>query len=295
MPVLIAFVLYLLACMLLSSLMVPWLYPLFESWFNATPDRSLYRFAMFLGLLGMPLLLRMLNLRDRTSMGFADTGDRAVRVISRGLLFGALILAGLVAGLLLTGAHQMREDVEITAWLITRTAVSGLASGLAVGLIEEFFFRGPMQSGARRTLPFWPAAIGIGAFYSAVHFIRPPKLRDIELDTSVALQATLDGLSNLAHLADDADRFVALLVAGVFLSMVRERTGSILWAIGIHAGWVMVIKLSKRLTEVNPDAAAAFLVSSDRITGWLSVFWMCLIAAVYWWWSDPKRRGRQGN
>ena len=295
MPVLIAFVLYLLTCMLLSSLFVPWLYPLFESWFGATPDRSLYRFAMFLGLLGMPFLLGMLKLRDRVSMGFAPIGDRASRVIARGLLFGALILAGLIAGHLLTGAHQMRADVDITAWLITRTAVSGLASGLVVGLIEEFFFRGPMQSGARRTLPFWPTAIAIGAFYSAVHFIRPPRLRDIELDTTVALQATLDGLSNLAHLADDADRFMGLLVAGVFLSMVRERTGSILWPIGIHAGWVMVIKVSKRLTEVDPNAQMAFLVSSDRITGWLSVFWMCLIAAIYWWWSDPRRKHRPGN
>jgi membrane protease YdiL (CAAX protease family) len=276
--------------MLLSSLLVPWLYPLFESWFGATPDRSLYRFAMFLGLLGMPFLLRMLQLRDRVSMGFAATGDRASRVIGRGLLYGALILVGLIAGHLLSGAHQLRPDVDITAWLVIRTALSGLASGLAVGLIEEFFFRGPMQSGARRTLSFWPAAIAIGAFYSAVHFIRPPRLRDIELDTAVALQATLDGLSNLAHLGDDIDRFVALLVAGVFLSMVRERTGSILLPIGIHAGWVMVIKVSKRLTEIDPDAQMAFLASSDRITGWLSAFWMCLIAAVYWWWSDPRRQ-----
>lgn len=290
MPVLIAFLLYLLGGMLLSSLITPWLYPLFDAWFNATPDRSLYRFAMFLGLLGMPLLLRLLHLRDRDSMGFARTPGGAWHAISSGLLVGTLILGGLVAGLLLSKVYVVDQDIQIGLWLVTRTALSGLASGLAAGLIEEFFFRGPMHSGARRSLSFWPVAILTGAFYSAVHFIRPPHLGDITLDVPTALQAFLDGLSNLAHLGADIDRFIALLVAGVFLSMVRERTGSILWAIGIHAGWILIIKLGKRLTDPDLEANASFLISSDGITGWWSAAWMGAIALVYWWWSNPERR-----
>ena len=98
------------------------------------------------------------------------------------------------------------------------------------------------------------------------------------------------GFQQLGHVSEIADRFIALLVAGVFLSMVRERTGSVLWAIGIHAGWVMAIKIGKKLTDSDPYAAASWLISNDGITGWGSTLWMGAIAAVYWWWTDPGRR-----
>lgn len=283
------FFLYLLGCMLLSAALLPWLYPVFEATLGATPDRALYRFAMFLGLLGMPLLLRALHLRGRETMGFAPLPYGWQRALIRGLLFGALILTGLVIALLLSGAREFTPR-DITPALVVNYALSGLASGLAVGLIEEFFFRGPMHSGARRQLSFWPTALLIGVFYSMVHFMRPIAPLGEEITLGVALDMMFGGFARLGDFAGIADRFVALLVAGVFLSMVRERTGSIVWAIGIHAGWVMIIKLGKKLTVTAPDAANAWLVSGDGITGWLSTAWMALIAAAYWYLSDPKRR-----
>ena len=79
-------------------------------------------------------------------------------------------------------------------------------------------------------------------------------------------------------------------VAGVFLSMVRERTGSILLPIGIHAGWVMIIKLAKYLTNTSyVDGQASFWVGEyDHITGWMASLWLGLIAVVYWYRTRPK-------
>lgn len=290
MPVLLAFTLFLVGGLLLSALLVPWLQPLFEATLNASPDRSLYRFAMLLGLLGMPLLLGLLRLRGRDNMGFSRASPhRPGLMIGSGLLVGVAILAGLVFGLLLSGNLVIDPRIEPTLWLLLRTAIAGIASGLAVGLIEEFFFRGPMHTGTRRSLSFWPTALLTGTFYSAVHFIRPPPLESGVFDIPTALSMVAAGLSNLADIPHP-DRFVALLVAGVFLSMVRERTGSIYWPIGIHAGWVMTIKITKRLTNNDPGSDLAFLVSADGITGWLSTAWMAAIAAAYWWWTSPARK-----
>ena len=288
MPVIAAFFLYLLGCMVLSATLLPWLHSLFEAWFNATPDRSLYRFAMLLALLGLPLLLRALRLRGRDDMGFPALTMGWRHALSKGLLYGALILIALVLVLLASGARVVDAD-KFTLLTLLRYLLAGLASGLAVGLIEEFFFRGPMQTGARRSLGFWPTAVLIGAFYSMVHFMRPLPPSGNDISVTEAFSMMWGGFAQLGDMAN-ADRFIALLVAGVFLSMVRERTGSIVWAIGIHAGWVMVIKVAKKFSDSNPDSAAGFLISGDGITGWWSTAWMAVIALLYWWWSDPKRK-----
>jgi len=289
MPVIAAFFFYLLACMLISAALLPWLHPLFEAWLGATPDRALYRFAMLLALLGMPFFLRMMDLRGRDNMGFLPKPDNWKPVLAKGLLYGALILTGLMLLLLVSGARYFVESDDFGLLFVAKYALAGLASGLAVGLIEEFFFRGPMQTGARRTLGFWPTALLIGIFYSMVHFMRPIPPTGLEITLAESFAMMWGGFERLGDVAEIADRFVALVVAGVFLSMVRERTGNLVWAIGIHAGWVMIIKLGKKLTLVDPNSPAAILISSDGITGWWSTAWMAAIAAVYWWWSDPKR------
>jgi len=290
MPVIAAFFFYLLACMLLSSLLLPWLHPVFDAMFEASPDRALYRFAMLLALIGMPFFLRAMKLRGRAAMGFQPLSENWHRVVGKGLGYGILILVGLVLILMVSGARLFSPREEITLLLLTKYALAGLASGLAVGLIEEFFFRGPMQTGARRSLGFWPTAILIGAFYSMVHFMRPIAPSSEEITVAEAFSMMWGGFEQLGKVNEIADRFIALLVAGVFLSMVRERTGSVVWAIGIHAGWVMTIKVAKKLTDSDANATTSWLLSSDGITGWGSALWMAAIAAGYWWWTDPRRR-----
>jgi membrane protease YdiL (CAAX protease family) len=292
MPVIAAFFFYLLGCMALSAVLLPWIHPLLDAWFGASADRVLYRFAMLLALIGMPFFLRAMRLRGREAAGFQALSGGWRPALGKGLIYGVLILAGLLLILLASGARVVSPHEEITVFLLLKYVLAGLASGLAVGLIEEFFFRGPMQTGARRTLGFWPTAILIGAFYSMVHFMRPMPPSSEEVTIAEAFAMMWGGFAQLGNVAEIADRFVALLVAGVFLSMVRERTGSILWAIGIHAGWVTTIKVGKKFTDTNPDAAAYFLLSNDGITGWGSAAWMAAIALAYWWWSAPKRKSR---
>jgi hypothetical protein len=73
-----------------------------------------------------------------------------------------------------------------------------------------------------------------------------------------------------------------LFAVGMFLSLVRERNGNIALALGLHAGWVMVIKVGQYLTALHPDAPLAQLVGSyDGIIGWLAAAWISLLAWLY--------------
>ena len=287
MPILSAFIIYLIAGMGISAILTPWIQPFLESVLHLSPDRGLYRFAMLLGLIGMPFFLRALQLRGRQAMGFTLPQAQAWQAIFWGLLIGAMILAGLFSLLLWTDARTIKPEFDSSLLKIVKVAVSGLLSGLAVGLIEEFFFRGPMQTGMRRSLSFWPSAILIGMFYAAVHFIRPGKGDGGEYDQSAAFNMMLEGYANLANFSQFADSFIGLMIAGIFLSMVRERTGNILWAIGIHAGWVMIIKLGKYFSSGNSES---LWIGPDSLTGWMSSLWMGVIALIYWWWSNPARK-----
>lgn len=271
MHVFLAFVLYLIACMTVSALLLPWLQPLFHAVFDATPDRALYRFGMLLMLLGLPLLAHTLDLRDRQTLGLTTGPGGWRRPLGRGMLWG-LGMLGMVLGLLMALDIRHLAPDALSAGNLFSAALAGLATGLAVGLIEEFFFRGALQGGMRRSRGLWLTALAIGLFYAVVHFIRPTSLPpDTPLTITSALGMLGGGLANLGRFTEYADSFITLVIAGLFLSLTRERTGTIWFAIGTHAGWITVIRIAKRLTDTNHQSPCIGLIGDyDNITGWLA-------------------------
>ena len=299
MRALAAFLLYFFGCLLLSALLLPVLHPLAAIALGeaAEPSGSLYRVAMLFMFIGLPWFLKRLDLLDWRALGFTLPARPAWAAIGWGLGYGVVILAVLVAGLLLTGARHFDPE-GFAAGRLLQVALAGVISGLLVGVIEEAFFRGMMHTGMRRTLAFWPTALLTSTFYAAVHFMRPAELpAGAELDVAASLEMLGLGLANLGDVARIHDSLLALLLAGLLLAMVRERTGGILWCIGIHAGWVAVIKVSKYLTDSGGPGGASFWIGEyDRITGWLAAIWLLALAAAYWHWSrgriDRARRAR---
>ena len=52
---------------------------------------------------------------------------------------------------------------------------------------------------------------------------------------------------------------------------MRIRTNRIALCIGIHAGWVITIKIFKRITDTNVQSDYAFLTGSyDKVIGYLA-------------------------
>lgn len=288
MPIFLAFFVYFVGCMLISAVLLPWLQPWFVSWFDATPDRSLYRLGMLLTALGLPFFLAAIHVRDRATMGWSAPTGEIRRVMARGVLLGSLMLFAVVLALGIFGVREVKTG-EPDAMRILSAALGGLASGLLVGLIEEFFFRGTMQGGMRRTLNFWHTAILTAAFYSIVHFLRPTPLEGPVLDTNSSLLMLWGGLQQVLAIGQYADSFIALLLGGIILSMTRERTGSIFLAIGIHAGWVMVIRITKAVTDTNQTSPWIWLIDDyNNITGWLASVVIAVSALIYWHRTRPQ-------
>jgi membrane protease YdiL (CAAX protease family) len=293
MPVLLAFVAYLLGSLVLSALLLPLVYPGIDALFGdeAEPSGAMYRIAMFLMLLGFPWFLKRQRLLGWHEIGFTLPARPAWIAVFKGLGLGTAMLTGLALVLVLAGARVYVHAGMPPAGELLEALLGGLIGGLLVGLIEEAFFRGMMHTGMRRRLAFWPTALLTGAFYASVHFIRPAELpAGTELDLSASLSMLGQGLAGLFEFAAIHDSFISLLVAGVLLAMVRERTGNICWVIGIHAGWVLVVNVTKLLTDTDKtDGLPIWVGHYDKVTGWLAAIWLALVAGWYWYRTRSPR------
>ena len=283
MPTLLIFVIYLGVALILTALLY---YPLFQAvdaiW-DVRPERVFYRLSMIIAALGFWPLLKLLGINNRTALGVSLDRGRLLKTFSRGLGIGVMIMSVHVILLVLLGARVL-EPGSIQFSHLSTVLVTGLFSGILVAVIEETFFRGAMQYHMRRSSSLLTTAIMTNLLFASVHFIRPPVSAE---GAVIGWHSGWEMLAGMLHRYEDfagfADSFIALFAAGLFLSLVRERTGHLTLCIGIHAGWVWIIKLASEVTKVDANSPTAFLIGSyDNITGWAATVMLCLVSMWYW-------------
>ncbi len=79
------------------------------------------------------------------------------------------------------------------------------------------------------------------------------------------------------------DAFVALYFVGLLLALVRQRWGDIAGCIGLHAGFVTVIAVFRRISVPAQDGHWSFLVGSfDGLLGWWIAGVTALMCLALW-------------
>ncbi|MEA3276174.1 MAG: CPBP family intramembrane glutamic endopeptidase [Pseudomonadota bacterium] len=278
------FFLYLVVCLVLGALLT---YPVMQTgWIESDPHRVMGRLAQVFILLGLWPFLKATGLNNRAALGFGTSRSVFLRGVGRGWLMGVAILALLALTLVML---QIRvPDPLSEGWVSSflKKGLQALIGGLLIGLLEETFFRGALFSAIRRRGGMVSAVAWTAALYALLHFMKPHGLPDgVAFDWAGSWQMfvhVFTGVFQWKHL----DSMFALFLVGVFLGLVRERTGHIGWCIGLHAGWVFVIQLTRHLTDGNERSPLAFLVGSyDGMIGWLAAGWIGLLALVYWFFA----------
>lgn len=277
------FFVYCFVCLALAALLAPAL--LATGWVELAPHRVMSRLAQIFILLGIWPLLRLMQLADRRSLGYDVSGPVLRRAIGWGWMQGVAILLALV--LMLFALEVRMPDPHLAAWsALVGKAAQALLGGLLIAALEETFFRGALYTAIRRRDGLASALIWSSLLYAVLHFLKPGALPEGMVFDSfgsiwMAAQVFVD-----VWQWKNVDSLIALLVAGLFLALVRERTGHIGWCIGLHAGWVLVIQMTRRVTDGNDSSALAFLAGDyDGTIGWLAAVWIGLLAVVYWRWS----------
>lgn len=267
---------YLFLCALLAALLA---YPLYRLTQGTVGLRALVsRGSLLLVIVGLWFWCRFLHLRRAEILGFG-AGSFRWKPLLTGFVLGSLML-GLHSAVMVWLDIRVLDQAMLQAtvrWV--RGLVQALGLGLLVALIEELLFRGVLFAALRQVAGTVTAVLLSSAYYAVLHFFRTdPLITYPQPDGLTGVAILLDALRHIP--LAPVDSLLALFCAGLFLALIRlSLPGGMLYCVGLHAGWVFIIKFSKTLTDAAPASEWSFLVGPyDGYTGYLAAGWMGLLS-----------------
>lgn len=266
---------YLALCALASALLsYPLHFVLPQDFDYQTLVVKLAQLLMFLGFFPLGIWLGM----GRADMGLALPTRQLFRRWRLGFGLGALMM-GLHVLLILLLEARIPAPEKLHAAKIAVLAAKGFGVGLAVSLIEEPMFRGFLLGALLRQAGGFYAVLVSALYFAGLHFLRTdlrPEFAEVGWNTGFLL--VFDAFRNLSHVF--VDSFLALFAAGVLLGCVRlfAPGAGLGLCLGMHAGWIFVIKLTNSLSHYSAYSPWVYLVSYfDGVIGYLSASWTVLL------------------
>jgi membrane protease YdiL (CAAX protease family) len=191
---------------------------------------------------GAFVMMRCAGLTTAGKQGFRR-GARWKGAVGRGFLMGGVTMALLLAAAWLTDAYVLRAGgMTGKLWLKT---VGNLVGAMLIGYIEEWLFRGVIFGSLRKAMGVIAAALISSAFFSAVHFARP------ENPVGVVYGHWYSAFQLMPHLFSSGDFYwghegykaFTLFFMGLTLCLFYAWRGDLYFIIGLHAGWVWVMRI----------------------------------------------------
>ncbi len=210
--------------------------------------------------------------------GLLKVSSLSARLFVAGFMLGIATLLIQVGCAVFFGARTLFFYKFTWAKFVAKS-VKAFFSASLIGLIEEFVFRGILFGYFKRHLPLIMAFLLSSLIYSAAHFFQPKDMIPID-ETSL-----LSGFVIFAHIIKPVlspeviMRSIGLVLVGLCLASGYYFTRSLYFSIGLHAGWVFVIKVDGiMVTRTMPDRI--FLWGSSNIVGGIST-WIMLVAVLF--------------
>ncbi|MEM7166417.1 MAG: type II CAAX endopeptidase family protein [Planctomycetota bacterium] len=166
-------------------------------------------------------------------------------------------------------------------------------SGLCVGLIEEWVFRGLMWRRLSARIGLIWGAISVSAIYSWVHFLRPPKVPSVDptmADVVAVYQTILQKLVGpiVTPTLQAWSQFVGLFLFGVLLIVLVQRSGRLAAAIGVHAAVVFFLKGDGKIIHYRHRDYDWILGSRHYYDGVIA--WGVLLLIIVWLWKPWRAK-----
>jgi membrane protease YdiL (CAAX protease family) len=265
--------------LLLSAALAPLFYDFFQTFHPYKFERIHNRIVMILSLVAVACFVRVKK-EMLASYGMAWK-PQSLGFFGKGFMAGVLLLGGV--GLLRVLFGQAVFAPEALSWggWIAKFSLA-LGTGLLIGVMEEFFFRGFIFRSVLRLLRnrVFLSVMITTSFYAIIHFIG---MKKIFIDSSPDF---IDGLRlvgapflSLAQWPKFWPEAAGLFLFGLALNGAAYRSGSLYPAIGLHAGCVFFVRLDDSFLQF-PAGKTLFWGSKilyDGILGWLFLGMMALV------------------
>jgi hypothetical protein len=261
-------------------------YPAYQATSSFAPwafHRVASRVAMLVLIAELVWVCRHLNLTRKRDFGYGLPWRRFLKV---SFAWGAMGMASAGVGawfLLSTHLRVLSPDFTPTALSVARIFMLGLISGVSVALLEETVMRGAMHTAIERESGPWMAALLTAPLFAVLHFFAKARIAPEDVGWGSGFDLLLRSFSPLSQPSLVFDSFLSWLVVGLILSLTRILTGNIAVAIGLHAGWVLVLRMLQEATTSGEAARNSFWVG--RFDGLLGVWllpWGACIAGALW-------------
>ncbi len=239
--------------------------------------KYLNRGVLIAALIGLWPFLKSLGLNGMSAIGL-EKNPFARRHLVVGALLGALGLFGVSTWLVFS------ERLEILPKISPLWFLSAAATAVAVALIEEFFFRGALLGVMLRHLSSKVATIVLSIFFAVLHFIKPHasvKHWEGEIHWWTGFEVLSYSFWQFKEPRLLVGGLLTLFLVGVVLAYATIKTRSLFLAIGLHGGWVFVLRLVQMGTtrKTPPD----WLVGHPLITGLVPCVLVCLSGLFLVW------------
>lgn len=195
---------------------------------------------------------RRLNLLALLRRGFARPSANLPRVV-RGLAvsLGVMVLLFAIAAAMEGFAHVGHAARMLPKYVL---------SAIAIGLIEEGFFRAFLFGGMESDFGRTGALIVSSAIYSVAHLVRAPAHFYVAgLDLTAAVRTLGLSFSQLSSPMSALPTLIGLFLLGIVLADAYILTGTVWFSVGLHAGFVIGAKLWPKL-----------LITHTTLPGWLA-------------------------
>ena len=243
---------------------------------------------MVVAIVGLWPLARGIGRISKADLGLAINRRTLLKSAGLGFLIGAATMGILVGVEYGTGIIEW--DPRRTTGDLVKAFFSGIISGIVISLIEEPVFRGFFHNQFRRRWGIAAGAVGSAILYAFVHFIKSKGEPD-PVTWYSGFEVLASAFRKYAEVTTIGP-FIALVIVGIWLSLIREHTGHLGWGIGLHAGWVAVIRVTRKATNLTDDPSLRWMADGyDQITGWLAAAWLLFLTIGWYVWS--RKRSRQ--
>ena len=258
-------------------------YPVFELTSRVAPwpfHRVYGRIALLAAVGALVFWCRRFGVANRREFGYGLPWRRFCAVAA---LFAAVGIATASAGaafLLVEGIRVISDPASLASPArLAHLALIALSSGVAVALIEETVMRGALHSGIARESGQMAALWLIAPLFAVLHFFAKTHVDSPDWTSGFHLLA--GSFAPLGNLRDVLDSLLAWGLVSLVLSLTRILTGNIAVAVGLHAGWVVVLRLLQEATG-SGTVHSAWVGRFDGLLGYWVLPWAAAIAIILW-------------
>jgi membrane protease YdiL (CAAX protease family) len=225
---------------------------------------------------GLPWLLKACGLWSWQRMGY-KTDAPWLGAFLKWFAAGMAMIALVAAAQLLALPSSWRVGMDAANFF--PAFALAITIGILVGLLEETVFRGLVLRIFYTAARPWIAVLLSALFFALVHFKKIPAWNNAAGDGLwsgfYCAWATLYSVVLTFNLC----LFLNLFMTGIVLNLLFLKTRSLVPCVGLHAGWVCLIKIYGNLAHVQPDASRWWW-GSERVTdGLFPAALMLLFAA----------------